>query len=143
MMRTSRERARARALLAVLLTLALLPSACRPPEDPAQRYLRFASAARGGDDATAWALLSTASQDALRARAAALRGGKDGPRVDLSARDLVLGDLAATAPTVKGARVASQRGDDAVVEVDLEGGTHGQVTMHREADGWRVVLPPG
>ena len=63
--------------------------------------------------------------------------------VNTEAAESVVGDLAATAPKVKSARVVSQRDADAVVEVDLEGGTHGQVSMRREADGWRVVLPPG
>jgi nitrogen fixation protein len=44
---------------------------------------------------------------------------------------------------VNGARVATLRGDEAVVDVDLEGGARGQVTMRREPEGWRLVLPAG
>lgn len=124
-----------------LFVLAL--SACRAPEGAAQRYRRFVAAARDGDGATVWALLSSASQERIRARSAELSGGAPTPGADLSGPHLVLGDLAATAPRVKSVRVASQRGDEAVVDVDLEGGGHGQVTMRREQDGWRVVMPGG
>jgi hypothetical protein len=132
-----------RALALPLVAIAFLSAACRPPEDPATRYRRFAAAARGGDADTAWALLATASQKQLEARSKELKAGGPTGGADLRAQELLLGDLARTAPKVKAAKVARADGDRATVDVELEGGGHGQVEMQREQDGWRVVLPGG
>jgi hypothetical protein len=130
-------------LAAALVLVATLAAACRAPEDPAQRYQRFAAAARGGEVGTVWALLSADSQQRIRERGKALTGGKPIPGVDLGPGQILLGDLAVTAPKVKSATVARASGDEAVVEVELEDGTRGQVQMKREKDGWKVVLPGG
>lgn len=131
-------------LLRSVLLVATLCFACQPrPEDPAQRYRRFAAAARKGDTGTVWALLSSESQARVRARGKALEAQKPAPALDFGPAQLLLGDLAATAPKVKSTRVATESGDQAVVDVELEGGGRGQVNMRREKDGWRVVLPGG
>jgi hypothetical protein len=131
------------ALAAALIALGLAAAGCRAPEDPGTRYLRFARAAREGEAGTAWALLSTASQQQLEARSKALGEGGAPAGVTLDPRQLLLGDLAPTAPKVKSVKVVRDAGDEAALDVELEGGAHGQVTLRREQDGWRVVLPGG
>lgn len=127
---------------AAALALGLLAAACRtPPADPAERYRQFAAAAQGGDADAAWSMLSSDSQERLKARGEALSGGKPVAGVDLGPRQLLLGDLAPTAPKVKSVRVAKQEGDAAAVEVEVDGGARGQVDLRRENGEWRVVLP--
>jgi hypothetical protein len=126
------------------LTLAVLAAAaCRSPEDPAQRYRRFALAARAGDAAAVWAMLSTDSRTQLEARGKALQGDRPVPGVDLRAEALVLGDLSLTSPRVKSATVVRQSAEQAVVAVEDEAGGRGEVTLVKEGREWRVVLPGG
>ena len=130
-----------RLLVLSLFLSALLATACRAPENPAQRYERFAQAARDGDVGAVWAMLSKASQDRIRARGKELEGGKPVPGVDLGPASLVLGDLAPTAPKVKKATVVRESQGQAVVAVEVEGGERGEVTLVREGKDWKVVLP--
>jgi hypothetical protein len=130
-------------LVAPLLAAALLLAACRAPETPAELYRRFAEAARKGRAGEVWATLSTGSRKALAERAKALAGAKPPPGMDVSAGDLVLGDLAPTAPKVKSVTVLRESKDSAVVSVEEVGGARGEVSLVREGGEWRVVLPEG
>jgi hypothetical protein len=126
------------ALLLALLSL----SACRMagPEDT---YRAFAAAARAGDAAEAWALLSEGSRARLEARAKALAARVPGTAA--SGRDLLLGDLSTGAPRLAKVTVKDQAGDGAVLVVAVEGGgdpaAPGEVSLVREGGQWRVVLP--
>jgi hypothetical protein len=126
-----------------LLLLALSLAACRAPEGPAARYRRFAEAVRGGRASEAWSLLSSQSKEALAARGKALAGEKPPPGVDLSGRELLVGDLAPTSPKVKSVTVVREEGDRAVVAVEEEGVGRGEATLVREGKEWQVVLPEG
>jgi hypothetical protein len=130
-----------RRLLPLVLLLSL--AACRAPEGPAARYRRFAEAVRGGRASEAWSLLSSQSKEALAARGKALAGEKPPPGVDLSGRELLVGDLAPTSPKVKSVTVVREEGDRAVVAVEEEGGGRGEATLVREGKEWQVVLPEG
>ncbi len=133
-----------RRLVAPLLASALLLAACRVPENPADRYRRFVDAARKGRAADVWAMLSTPSRKALADRAKALSSAKPSPGMDVSAfPDLVLGDLAPTAPRVKSVTVLRESKDAAVVSVEDVAGVRGEVSLVREDGEWRVVLPEG
>jgi len=132
-----------RRLVAPLLACALLLSACRVPETPAQRYRRFADAARGGRAGEVLAMLSSGSRKALEQRARALGGPRATPGVDVAAADLVLGDLAPTAPRVKSVTTVRESRDAAVVSVEDASGARGEVSLVREDGEWRVVLPEG
>jgi hypothetical protein len=129
--------------LLALLAAAVLAAACHPPENPAERYERFAKAARAGDTGAVWSMLSRESQERIRARARALGGEKAAPGVDVGPAGLVLGDLAPTAPKVKSVTVLRESQERAVVAVDVEGGQRGEVTLVREGKEWKVVLPEG
>ncbi len=132
-----------RRLVAPLLASALLLAACRVPESPADRYRRFVDAARKGRAGEVYAMLSTQSRKALADRAKALQGGRPSPGVDVSAADLVLGDLAPTAPRVKSVTPLRESKDAAVVLVEDVTGARGEVSLVREDGEWRVVLPEG
>lgn len=130
-------------LVAPLLAASLLVIACRPPESPASTYRRFTDAARKGEAGRVWAMLSTGSRKALGDRARALAGPKPPLGLDVSAADLVVGNLAATAPRVKSVTVLRESRDAAVVAVEEVGGARGEVSLVREDGEWRVVLPEG
>lgn len=125
--------------LALLLATVLL-AACTP-EGPAARYRRFAAAARAGKTGEVWAMLSSSSRKALDERAKALAGEKPAPGVQITGTDLVLGDLAPTAPRVKSVTVLRESPQAAVVRVEDEAGTRGDVSLALEDGQWRVVLP--
>lgn len=129
--------------LLVPLLAVLLLTACRAPESPADRYRRFAEAARSGHASEVWAMLSRRSRQALADRARALQGNNAPPGLDVTAADLVLGDLAPTAPKVKSVTVLRESKDAAVVAVEEAGGARGEVSMVREDGEWRVELPGG
>jgi len=124
---------------ALLVALLALP-ACRRPAGPEATYRAFAAAARAGDAAEAWALLSEGSRAHLDARARALADRV--PGLPASGRDLLLGDLAAGAPRLAKVTVVRESGDGAVLAVAVEGAVApAEVTLAREGGRWRVVLP--
>jgi hypothetical protein len=129
--------------LAAFLALALLLPACRKVDGPEETYRAFASAAREGDAATAWSLLSEASRAALDARARALAARAPPGALPATGRDLVLGDLAPSAPRIEKALVVRESRDAAVVAVTVAGAAAPEeVSLVREGGAWRVVLPP-
>jgi hypothetical protein len=132
-----------RRLVVPFLAAVLLLAACAPTDSPAQRYRRFAEAARRGRAGEVWAMLSAGSRKALAARAKALDGPRPSAGVDVSATDLVLGDLAPTAPRVKSVTTVRESRDAAVVAVEQADGARGEVSLVREGGEWRVVLPEG
>ena len=127
--------------LAASLVAALLLVGCRPAETPAERYRRFADAARKGRAGDVWSMLSARSRKALADRAKALAGPKPPAGLEVTAADLVLGDLAPTAPRVKSVTVVRESRDAAVVAVEDASGARGEVSLVREDGEWRVVLP--
>ena len=129
--------------LVLLPLVALLAAGCQRPDNPAERYERFARAARAGEVGAVWAMLSKDSQERIRARGKELAGGEKVAGADLGAANLVLGDLAPAAPRVKSATVLRESKDQAVVAVEVEGGERGEVTLVREGEEWKVVLPGG
>lgn len=134
------RRLRSPAPLAALVAAALALAACRSPAGPADQYRRFAAAARTGDAAAVWSMLSARSRAALDARAKALAERAPGV-VPASGRDLVLGDFAARAARIRSAVVVRESAGTAIVAVEDEAGAKGEVTMVREDGAWRVVLP--
>jgi hypothetical protein len=132
-----------RPLLPLLLCAGLLAAACRAPEGPADRYRSFAEAARAGAGGMVWGMLSAASRRELAQRARTLAVPPPPAGVGVAADDLVLGDLATTAPKVKSVTVLRESPSVAVVAVELEGGTSGEATLVREGGVWRVELPRG
>jgi hypothetical protein len=125
--------------LLALILLALSGAGCRSPEGPADRYRRFAEAARTGRADAVWAMLSERSRRSLDDRAAALSA--QAPAVARTGRALVLGDLAPTAPSVRTVAVLTESEDRARVAVEDEGGGKGEVSLVREGGEWRVELP--
>ena len=127
-------------LLAALVLLAL--GACRRADGPDAAYRAFAAAARAGDAATVWSLLSQGSRAEFDARAKALAAGLPGSAPQ--GRDLVVGDLSAGAPRIESVEVLQLSGDEAVVGVTLRGApdaARAEVRLVREGGRWRVVAP--
>jgi len=128
---------------AALVALLVLLLACRRVDGPDEAYRAFARAAREGDAATVWSLLSERSRADLDARAAALAARASAGTIPARGRDLVLGDLAPSAQPIEKAVVVRESRDAAVVEVTVAGGgPPGEVSLVREGGAWRVVLPP-
>jgi hypothetical protein len=130
-----------RALSAIAILL-LAAGGCRRPAGPAETYRAFAAAARAGDSAAVWNLLSVRSREVLDARAKEL--SKQAPEgvVPASGKDLVVGDLAARAPRATSVVVLRESRDAAVVAVEVEGGSGArEVSLVREDGVWRVVVP--
>ncbi|MFO0585199.1 MAG: hypothetical protein U0229_23215 [Anaeromyxobacter sp.] len=129
--------------LAVLLALCSGGLAgCRKDEGPEATYRAFAAAARAGDAATVWSLLSERSRAAFDARAKALAASV--PGAPASGKDLVLGDLAGGSPRVQKVVVVRESADEAVVGVTVSGAPDGppaEVRLVREGGRWRVVTP--
>jgi hypothetical protein len=129
-------------LAAALLAGLLAVSGCRRPAGPAEAYRAFAAAARAGDSERVWDRLSTASREALDARAREVAARAPGGVVPPSGKELVLGDLAAGAPRIRSVVVLRESRDAAVVAVEVEGREGArEVPLVREAGVWRVVLP--
>ncbi len=128
--------------LAVALSLAVSLSACRRADGPADRYRAFAAAARGGDAAAVWSMLSERTRAAMDARAKAVSAAAPGGVVSPSGKDLVLGDLAVRAQRPRSIVVVRESADSAVLSVEVEGGgvAH-EVELVRESGAWRVVVP--
>jgi hypothetical protein len=122
------------------LALALAVPGCRRAAGPADRYRVFASATRTQDGATVLPMLSKRSRAAFEARAKALATDAPGV-VPTRAQDLVVGDLALTAPKLKSAIILRESADVAVVAVEDEAGGKGEVTLVREDGEWRVDVP--
>jgi hypothetical protein len=129
--------------LALALVLAALAAAgCRRPAGPAETYRALAAAARAGDADGVWARLSARSREALEARAREAAARAPAGVVPASARELVVGDLAAQAPRLRSATVLRESRDAALLSVEVEGvpGAR-EVALVREEGVWRVVLP--
>ncbi len=130
------------AKLALALSLAMCLVACRRADGPAERYRAFAAAARGGDAAAAWSMLSARTRAALDERAKALAAEAPSGVVPASGEDLVLGDLAVRAERPRSIVVVRESQNAAVLEVETEGGGPArEVTLVREEGSWRVVVP--
>jgi hypothetical protein len=127
-----------RRLLAAATIVAL--AACRS-EGPADKYQRFAAAARSGKGDAVWSMLSTASRARLDAEAKRLADRAPEGLVPPSGRQLVVGDLAVRAPKIRSAVVLRESPSAAVVEVVDETGAKGQVSLVKEDGEWRVELP--
>jgi len=124
----------------LLLALCACAAPLPPPGSagPAEAVQEFASAVQKGDASTAWALLSTRTQqeaDAIASRARACSG--DGKPE--SGRAMLFGSALPGRPIE--ARVVSQSGDSAQVRTNEDGGR--MVRAVREGGRWRVDLDLG
>ena len=72
-----------------------------------------------------------------------MAGENPPPGIDLSGREILLGDQAPTSPKVKSVTVVREQDGRAVVSVEEEGGNGGEVTLVREGGEWQVELPGG
>lgn len=131
-----------RSLALALVSAALALGACPRPDDPADRYRRFAAAARAGDADAVWSMLSGASREAFDAEARALSARAPKGVIPPSGRDLVVSDQSARAPRIRSAVVVRESAGTAVVRVEDDAGATGEVTLVREGGAWRVVVPP-
>jgi hypothetical protein len=129
-----------RLLSLAVLSLALALPACRRAAGPADRYRAFAAAARNGDAAAVWSMLSRRAQASFDARARALGAAAPGV-VPPRGQDIVVGDLAVRAPRLRSALVLRESADAAVVRVEDETGARGEVTLVREGGTWKVEVP--
>ncbi len=133
-----------RRAVALSLLLAVGSSACRRADGPAERYRAFAAAARGGDAAAVWSMLSERTRAAFDARAKALAAEAPAGVLPESGEALVLGDLAVRAERPRSVVVVRESQNAAVLSVEVEGGGPArEVTLVREAGAWRVVVPFG
>jgi hypothetical protein len=129
--------------LAAAAVLALLIPACRRAPGPEETYRAFVRAARAGDAATVWSLLAERSRAELDTRARALAADAPAAVRRATGQDLVLGDLAPSAPPIEKTIVLRESRDAAVVAVTVTGGGAPQeISLVREGGAWRVVLPP-
>jgi hypothetical protein len=144
--RSASTRAAAPVILCVMrrlatLALAVASTACSRDPGPEAAYRSLVKAVAERDADGAWSLLSRDSQkrlDALAREAAARAPGVVPP----SGRPLLLGDAALASRPLELVEVASQEGDHAVLRVKEEGRPPREVSLVRQAGGWRVELPP-
>lgn len=127
-----------RALATAVLAVSL---ACSRADGPAERYQRFAAAARSGKSEVVWSMLSTGSRARLDDEARRLAARAPEGLVPASGRQLVVGDHALRAPKIKNVVLVRESPHAAVVEVEDEAGAKGQVTLVKEEGEWRVELP--
>ena len=125
----------------LLLLLALAVAGCTAPAPPpgaagpAEAVQEFAAALQKGDSATAWALLSSRSQQEADARAARARAASADGKPE-SGRAMLFGSAVAGRPVQ--ARVVKQSGDSAEVQAKEDGERVYRVV--REGDRWRIDL---
>ena len=123
-----------------LLVLALLAlGACNRPsyESPVKAYNTFLRAVQRDDEKTAYASLSQATQEALKARAQAVAQAS-GNVVKPEPAAFFFANV--PPPTdVKEVSLASEQGEVASVSVVSSSGKS-EVRMTREASGWKVDL---
>ncbi len=122
-----------------LLGCLALVAGCHSAQDesPEAAYRAFASAANKGDDAVAFARLTSASQQALRARLAGLSAASGGSlREDAAA---IVFRAGRGAP-ITGVQVLKKEQDRATVAVSTGEQTR-EVTLRREGGEWRVEFP--
>jgi hypothetical protein len=127
-----------------LLLLVLVPVACvRPPPPagaagPAEAVRDLAAALARGDSQAPWSLLSTRTQQAADAlaKSAQAMAPATGPS---SGKQMLFASALPTGPVQ--ARLVSEHGDSAEVEVSSDGGTSGIFHVVRENGVWKVDLP--
>jgi hypothetical protein len=128
----------ARALLAAALT-ALLP-ACQRDLPPDATYRALVRAVADRDEGAAWALLSSATQERLTARARVAAAAAPGV-VPPSARSLLVGDASLAVRPPSSITVVGGSADRAVLRVEAPGAGPADVVLVREGGAWRVDLP--
>ncbi len=129
--------------LVLALAVLLASAGCRRDEGPADRYRAFAAAARDGNAAAVWSMLSEPSRAELDRRAREVSARAPAGVIPSTGRELVLGDLSARAPKPRSVVVLRESRDAAVVAVEVEGGPAREVSLVREGGVWRVVVPFG
>jgi hypothetical protein len=123
-----------------LLTGLLLLAACRPQPDgtPEGAYRAFAAAANKGEDAAAFALLATASQEALKHRLAGVSSASGGSMGEDAASLVFRGGRATPLTSIQ---LLKMEPDRATLAVTARGETR-EVSLLREGSEWRVEVPP-
>ncbi|WP_434382720.1 hypothetical protein [Melittangium boletus] len=126
------------ASLLLLLTVPTLAGCNRPSyETPVRAYQTFLRSVQRGDEKTAYATLSQASQDALLARAQAVAQASSGT-VKADPLAFFLSNIPPPADVAE-VTLAGESGDTAKVSVVSSGVTR-QVQMVREPSGWKIDL---
>jgi hypothetical protein len=126
--------------LSLTVTVVLLGACARPPsvETPVSAYKQFAEALRRGDDPKLiWNLLSTSTQEMLKARSKEISAASEGMirdepvlmLVQTGVKPLPIGEI----------KLIDEQPTSARLEVMGQNGPE-QLTMLREADRWRVDL---
>ncbi len=113
--------------------------ACRPAgeETPEDAYRAFAAAANKGEDRVAFARLTAASQEALRAPLDGLSAASGGAMREDASALVFRGSRGAPLSDV---RLLKKERDRATVSVTSREQTR-EVILLREGSEWRVVLP--
>ncbi|MGO9830763.1 MAG: hypothetical protein ACLPJH_11545 [Myxococcaceae bacterium] len=122
------------ALLAYLVCLAACGGARE--ETPEASYRAFAAAANKGEDAVAFARLTTASQQAIRDRLAGLSAASGGSLREDAAGLVFRGGRASPITAVQ---LLKKERDRATVAVSTREQTQ-ELTLRREGSEWRVEL---
>jgi hypothetical protein len=127
-----------RSSLAAALVAAL--PACQRDLPPDATYRALVRAAADRDEATAWGLLSAATQERLSARARLAAAAAPGV-VPPSARAMLVGDASLGVRPPSAITVVGSAPDRAVLRVEAPGAPTGDVVLLREGGAWRVDLP--
>ena len=135
---TTRSALAAPALLAAAL-VGLLP-ACQRDLPPDATYRALVRAAADRDEAAAWSLLSSATQERLTARARTAASAAPGV-VPPSARAMLIGDAALGGRPPSAITLLESSPDRAVLRVEAPGAPARNVVLVREGGAWRVDLP--
>jgi hypothetical protein len=122
-----------------LLAAVCCLGACRPAveDTPESAYRAFALAANHGEDAAAFARLTTSSQKALSARVSGLEATSGGAMKDEAS---VLVFHGGHGQPLTDVRLLKKEQDRATVSVAAREGTH-EVNLRREDGEWRVEMP--
>lgn len=123
-----------------VLLLSLVLVGCQPrPPGPDLAWRQFVEATRKGDAATAWPLLSEATQEKLTkaAQAVAKAEGKEPPK---DGSDLMLRQRSTLVPPPKTVEAVFQGPNEATVHVVDQAGERGSVRAVKEDGRWRFDL---
>ena len=127
---------------ALLLAFAAVAAGCpAPPDDPARAFRLFVDRVQAGDTDGAWELLSRDSQEALT-DLVKRRSAASGGAIPADPKQALFGSATLARP-IEAVEVKQAGEKRAVLAVRHPGGESQDITMVREADGWRLELDLG